>query len=210
MASTIIHMAVGKKIGQRLGKNSSQFMIGTIAPDLSKIIGESKTISHFIDGLDNDIPNIDRFIQKYNSFLNDDFVLGYFIHLYTDYLWFKYFIPEIFDENRNLITNLNDEEIKVDKDTFINYIYNDYTNLNFELIKRYNLDTKLFYEPIEDIRPIIEEVKIDQLDKLQKKSIQIINSSVEKKEYFFNTANIEQFIDMCNDLIMAKLKEIYL
>lgn len=27
--------------------------------------------------------------------MNFDFVLGYYIHLYTDYLWFKYFMTEI-------------------------------------------------------------------------------------------------------------------
>ena len=210
MASTIIHMAVGQKIGNKINRKSSQFMIGTIAPDLAKIIGESKTISHFIDGLDNDIPNIDRFLQKYISFLDDDFVLGYFIHLYTDYLWFKYFLPEIFDKEQCLITNLNNEEIHLDEDTFINYVYNDYTNLNDQLIKKYQINVQLFYEPLGYIKPIIDEIKINELDKLQKKSIQIINSSAEEKEYLFNIKNVDQFIEMCDDLIMAKLREVYL
>ena len=210
MASTIIHMAVGQKIGNKINRKSSQFMIGTIAPDLAKIIGESKTISHFIDGLDNDIPNIDRFLHKYISFLDDDFVLGYFIHLYTDYLWFKYFLPEIFDKEQCLITNLNNEEIHLDEDTFINYVYNDYTNLNDQLIKKYQINVQLFYEPLGYIKPIIDEIKINELDKLQKKSIQIINSSAEEKEYLFNIKNVDQFIEMCDDLIMAKLREVYL
>ena len=210
MASTIIHMAVGQKIGNKINRKSSQFMIGTIAPDLAKIIGESKNISHFIDGLDNDIPNIDRFLQKYISFLDDDFVLGYFIHLYTDYLWFKYFLPEIFDKEQCLITNLNNEEIRLDEDTFINYVYNDYTNLNDQLIKKYQINVRLFYEPLGYIKPIIDEIKINELDKLQKKSIQIINSSAEEKEFLFNIKNVDQFIEMCDDLIMAKLREVYL
>ena len=95
MASSVIHIAVANEINKKLNRNTSQLLIGSVAPDISKIVGDTKRHSHFLDNNDTNIPNIDKFLKKYQSKLDNDFVLGYFIHLYTDYLWFKYFIPEV-------------------------------------------------------------------------------------------------------------------
>ena len=46
-------------------------------------------------------------INKYKNHLNDDFVMGYFIHLYTDYLWFKYFILLHYHKPNGSIITLN-------------------------------------------------------------------------------------------------------
>lgn len=86
MASTIIHLAVANEINKKLKRNKNQLLIGTISPDISKLIGEDKTKSHFLSDESNDIPNINKFMKKYKNYLYDDFVMGYYIHLYTDYL----------------------------------------------------------------------------------------------------------------------------
>ena len=96
MASALMHMAVANELNKTLKRDNDRLLIGSISPDISKIIGESKLYSHFLDDINDELPNIDRFLSKYKNSLNDDFVLGYFIHLYTDYLWFKYFIPEVY------------------------------------------------------------------------------------------------------------------
>ena len=96
MASVIIHMAVANEINKTLKRDNNKLLIGSIAPDISKHLGQSKLASHFLHDVNNDVPNINRFLNKYKNHLNDDFVLGYFIHLYTDYFWFKNFIPEIY------------------------------------------------------------------------------------------------------------------
>ena len=70
--------------------------------------------------------------DKYGNRLDDDFVLGYYIHLYTDYLWFKYFVPD-FCENGSLY-KLDGTKEFVDDDKKLYYFYNDYTNLNIKLI----------------------------------------------------------------------------
>lgn len=92
MASAVIHLAVANEINKKLNRDKSQLLIGAIAPDISKFIGEDKTKSHFLKELDSNIPDIESFLNKYKNNLTDDFVMGYFIHLYTDYLWFKYFV----------------------------------------------------------------------------------------------------------------------
>ena len=154
MASTLIHMVVGQKIGDKINKKSDLYKIGVIAPDLSKIIGESRKISHFID-TDEGEPNINRFLNKYGKHLKDDFVLGYYVHIYTDYLWTKYFIPEILDKGRNMIKTLDGKEQCLEPDVINGYIYSDYTTLNKELINRYHIDLSILYFH-SDIDRIIE------------------------------------------------------
>ena len=48
MASSMIHIAVANEINKVLKRDSSQLLIGTIAPDISKLIGETKEKSHFL------------------------------------------------------------------------------------------------------------------------------------------------------------------
>ena len=47
MASTMIHIVVANEINKKLKRDSSKLLIGTIAPDISKNIGENKVKSHF-------------------------------------------------------------------------------------------------------------------------------------------------------------------
>ena len=155
MASSVIHICIANEINKTINRDSKKLLIGTIAPDISKLLGETKFYSHFLDNVNNNIPNIKKFLDKYGNFLNDDFVLGYYIHLYTDYLWFKYFIPNII--KGNYIKELDGTLVKYTEETFKYYVYNDYSNLNNQLIDRYNFPMKIFYEEIPYIPNIITE-----------------------------------------------------
>ena len=85
MASAVIHLCVAKEVNKYLKMDENMILLGSIAPDISKQIGETKEISHFLDHTnEDDIPNIDRFLSKYKSELNKPFEVGYFIHLLTD------------------------------------------------------------------------------------------------------------------------------
>ena len=207
MASTIIHAVVGSEINKTLKRKETDLLIGSISPDLSRIVGEPKEKSHFLD-FNNDIPNIDRFLDKYKRHFDDDFVLGYYIHLYTDYLWFKYFIPEIYDENKNMITKLDGSIINCHGHMVEQYIYNDYTNLNLELINKYKLNTDIFYKDIPEFKPFIEEIPMDKINLLINKSREIIENTKTHKDMVFNIENIDSFISMCISLITANLKEL--
>ena len=127
MASAIIHIAVAKKLNEQLKMNEKELFLGTIAPDISKHIGQDRKISHFLD--ENRIPNLNLFLKKYNNSLNIPFIMGYYIHLFTDYLWFKYFIKEISNSN-DYIKLLSGETLKCSKEDITKIIYNDYSNLN--------------------------------------------------------------------------------
>ena len=205
MASSVIHMVVANEINKTLKRDNDKLLIGAIAPDLSKQIGQTKIESHFLDNDYDEIPNLDRFLDKYKDNLSDDFVLGYFIHLYTDYLWFKYFIPEI--SSHNYITKLDGTVVKCNGKMLRLYMYNDYTNLNIQLIEQYNLDVDILYNDLPEIKKIIDEIPMERLKLITTQAAAIIENSKQKKDLIFNIDNINRFIDMNIELITAKLLE---
>jgi len=207
MASAIIHIAVANEINKTLKKDNRKLLIGSIAPDIAKQIGRKKYTSHFSTEDNSDIPDFDLFLSKYGNNMDDDFVLGYYIHLYTDYLWFKYFIPEIKDDN-NIITKLNGEMVKCDGKALDLYIYNDYTNLNKQIIDNYELDLKIFYEELPIFEDIIKEIPMDRLQVLIDKMGIIVSSSRETKELVFNMKNVETFIKTSTELILNNILEL--
>lgn len=206
MASSLIHMTIAQKINEKLKKDKYQILIESIAPDIAKLIGRTKKESHFLEDDGTDIPNIDKFLKKYKKYLFDDFVLGYYIHLYTDYLWFKYFLSEIVEDN--LIKKLDGTVVKVTSKTLSKYIYNDYTNMNEQLIDKYNIELDIFYNEIPDISNIIKEIPMNKLNVIVDKAGIIIANSKIKKDYVFNLENIDKFIETSTDLILANIKEL--
>jgi len=181
-------------------------LIGTIAPDISKHVGDNKIKSHFLDNADDNIPNLYKFLNSYRSNLNDDFVLGYCIHLYVDYLWFKYFIPEIY--NNNYITKLDGTTVECRGQMATQYIYNDYTNLNVKLIDEYDLDLKIFYMPLPNFKDIIKEISMNKLKIIIDKVGKIIEDTKTYKEFVFNLDSVKRFITLSIDIILANLVDL--
>ena len=190
MASAIIHLCVAKEINKYLKMDENYLLLGSIAPDISKQIGETKEISHFLDhSNEDDIPNIDRFLAKYRSELNNPFEMGYLIHLLTDKYWFRDYVYKF-------IERYTQDKIKknVTYTALKDLIYNDYTNLNITLIDNHNLNLDLFYNEIELPKSKIIEIPVDKLDILIEKMGIIIEDSREEKTFVFDSNDIEEFI----------------
>ena len=208
MASSLIHLVVANELNKKLNKDKTKFLIGSIAPDLSKLVGEDKTRSHFLVNDSDCIPDLDKFLNKYNYFLNDDFVLGYYVHLYTDYLWFKVFLPNIYNEDKHLIKKLNGDVVKCNGNMLSMYIYNDYTNMNSVLIDKYNLDLKIFYMPLPEFRCLIDEIPMDKINLIVDKAGIIVENAKKYKEFTFNMENVKNFVSLCVDIISSNLIEL--
>ena len=206
MASAMIHIAVASEVNKKYKRDYSKLLIGTIAPDISKLINKDKLESHFQDNIEDNIPNLNKFLDKYKNNLNDDFVLGYYIHLCVDYLWFKYFIPEIYD--KKLIKKLDGSVVEASEKNYVKYIYNDYTNLNIKLIDEYDLNLKIFYNDIPKLNNIIKEIPMDKINLIVDKVSLIIENTKVKKDYIFNVENINNFISFSKDIILSNLKEL--
>ena len=207
MASSVIHICIANEINKTINRDSKKLLIGTIAPDISKLLGETKFYSHFLDNVNNNIPNINKFLDKYGNYLDDDFILGYYIHLYTDYLWFKYFIPNVI--KGNYIKELDGTLVKYTEETFKYYIYNDYSNLNIQLIDKYNFPMKIFYEEIPYIPNIISEIPMNRLDLIVNKTGILIEEAKKGKKYLFKIDDIVTFIDNSKEIILKELDSIY-
>ena len=210
MASTIMHIAVAeelyKKIKDKININYYDYILGSISPDISKIINEQRLKSHFLDN-NNGIPNIDKFLDKYKEALNNSFTLGYFIHLYTDILFYEEYYPLFIKDKffTSIIKCLDKTTISVRHEDKRQMLYNDYTNLNKQLIEEYNLNLDIFYNEFVVPDTTITEIPIHKLNVLIDNASIIIQNITKEKEYIIDIASIKSFIDDCVEEIYIYL-----
>ena len=221
MASAIIHLAVAKTLEKYLNiENPRDYYLGSIAPDIAKQIGESKQRSHFLINARDDIPNIELFTNKYPNFKEKSFDLGYFIHLYTDKIWFSRFTSQIY--SGNYIKLLDGTVINSSPEEITKIVYQDYTNLNIQLLDEYKMDfgttyylffliykmdLSLFYEEFIIPDTNIEEIPKEKLNILIDKMGLIIENSKEEKPYTFDIFLVLQFIDEASQEILNILNK---
>ncbi len=203
MASMVIHLCVAKKINEKLKVAENDLFLGAIAPDISKCLGGSKIVSHFQKTNDN-IPILSDFLSKYK--LNNNFLLGYYIHLYTDYIWFKYFLTNIASNNN--IKLLDGTIIDYNQEKFVELIYNDYTNLNIQLLTKYAIDDSLFYKTVTIPNVKMDEIPVDKLQVLIDKGRKILESATTPKDYVFDIKDIDHFIDVSSSIIYQEIIKI--
>lgn len=99
MPSWFIHLDTAKKISEKIEiKDINSFLIGNLMPDAERHVIKDFSIyipyyiSHFASiqktkcGKDN-LPNINKFLDIYKEHLLNTVVLGYLVHLLTDYYW---------------------------------------------------------------------------------------------------------------------------
>lgn len=206
MASAMIHICVAKRLNEKLKRNEKDFFLGSIAPDIAKQIGQTKHKSHFLKPeLPKNVPDVQAFIEKYSFELNQDFCLGYLVHLYTDKYWFDGFLDQLVLDD--CVRLLDGTYVHLNEKTILDILYGDYTNLNTQLLDLYDLDLSLFYEPVCIPNSKIEEIPIDQLQLLVDKMSIIIENSKEKKPMIFDITQIQNFIEEVSDKIYTKLLE---
>lgn len=205
MASAVIHLAVAKELLPYLEvANVNEYYLGSIAPDIAKLVGETKQKSHFLYKEREDVPNIKMFTNKYKDFKKNSFDLGYYIHLFTDKIWFDKFLRKLVQNSS--VKLLDGTIIECSKEQFVNLIYSDYTNLNIELIDEYNIDLSLFYEEFQIPNTKIEEIPKDKLYILINEMGIIIENFRQEKEYILDIFLIENFISEVKERILNELK----
>jgi len=204
MASYVIHIAVAQEINKVLKKDKKKLLIGSIAPDLSKLLGETKVKSHFLDSEQDLIPKIDRFLNKYKNNLDDDFVLGYYIHLYTDYLWFKYFTPKFY--KNDTLTMANGTIIPATNEIKLQYLYKDYSIINNKIIDIYNINVEDFNINNLHLSNTIKEIDINKIDILIDKTKTFINEEINEEPKVITIEKIKEFIKESVDIILKNIE----
>ena len=206
MASAIIHLAIAKELENKLEiDDHKDYFLGSIAPDIAKQIGMPKSTSHFAHNSINNIPDINLFVKRYPTFKYNSFNLGYFIHLYTDKIWYEEIMTKI--SNGESIKLLDGTTINTSKEEISQLIYSDYTNLNIKVIDEYELDLSLFYEEFKIPDTYLNEIPIEKLDILINKMSIIIENSKKEKAYTFDIYLVKNFIEDCTNRILEELKK---
>ena len=212
MASCIVHIAISEEIYKRINNkniiNHYEYILGSIAPDISRVLNQDKRRSHFFK--EDNLPNINSFLKKYKTTLNKSFNLGYYIHLYTDLLFYRDFLPLFIKEDLLYtdITCLDKSKLKLSIEDTRDILYNDYSNLNIQVINEYNLDLDLFYTEYKIPDTNIDEIDIKKLNILIDKMGTIIETSKEDKQYIINISSIKSFIDNTVEEIYNNLLEL--
>ena len=180
--------------------NNDLLLIGSIAPDLAKLIGQTKDKGHFLFG-SKGIPHMDKFLKKYR--IDNPFSMGYYIHLYTDLYWFRDLLPKHY-KNKKLVFK-NGEELDIPFEKRLEAIYKDYTSLNNILIKKYNIDTN-FLKKEYKIDTEISELDFTKLNLLTKETNKLINESVTYPLEIFDELEIVEFINSCVENILKEVE----
>lgn len=206
MASSLIHIAIAKKVQEKVDvDNEKDYYLGSIAPDIAKQIGLPRSESHFIINSRNGIPNIKLFTKRYPTFKYNSFNLGYFTHLYADKLWEEKVMSKIISNNS--IKLLDGTIMNTTEKEMMEMVYSDYTNLNRSIIDKYNLDLSLFYEEFQKPDTYLKEIPVEKLDILLNKMSIIIENSNEEKAYTFDLYEVENFIEETTKVILKELEK---
>lgn len=185
MPSIASHYVVAKKVGRILNLENDDYLLGNILPD---IIQDNN--SHYkIEGTYYLIPNIKDFIKE-NKY-NKNIFLGYLTHLLLDKYFLEEFIP-------NTIPNY--KEIQLFEK---NIMYNEYSGINYTLVKKYKLDVKHISDIINTTN-----LKINK-EKVKKNITSLNNKSISKTSYL----KLKKYTNFLNDIsvvIAEDLKKVEL
>lgn len=209
MASVLTHICISNIVKEELGL-SDKFMAGSIMPDLKKMAGFDRAITHYLkyvvhDGNVMHLPDLDKFIEENTFKLLEFKTLGHYAHLIEDKIWFEKFIGKYIkwhDENLGLVTNLKTGEV-YDFDTFSKQIYSDYNSVSKKIISKYNLDMdKISKEIIENLN---DEVLIacfnKQLENIKK-------TNISEKRYFLTDEDLDEYISTSTNEVIKRINEL--
>ncbi len=101
MPSWITHLATANEVTKKITiTNKNSFLVGNLIPDAERhVITDFSVyvpyeVSHYsglknVNGIEEKLPDIDRFMENYKNYLYNPMVLGYLTHILTDYYWNK-------------------------------------------------------------------------------------------------------------------------
>lgn len=101
MPSWPIHLAISKQLNRNWNLPKSEFIYGNIMPDADgRLVPISVSVprktSHFSKEIDLNgkkvlLPDVEAFRRKYQSYIDNPVVIGYLVHLLTDYYFNRIF-----------------------------------------------------------------------------------------------------------------------
>lgn len=208
MPSWKIHSKIASDLSKQLNVNKKYFMIGNLLPDQDKYNipnlerSINRTITHFISEDDlkigKNLPDYNRMYEKYRGRFKNPILLGYLVHLLTDFYWNNYIYKNYFlksDEKYISLKTNKGEIIRCEFAQANSIKQSDFKKYNNSLfVKKYNfrfcLNNSFFKE-------------IDEL-KLSKKDIYMVGRHLNSSHLKINDNSEYQIL---NELELNKLLE---
>lgn len=191
MASLIMHLYLTKDLQEKYNFED-EILFGAILPDIVKIAKlKTKEESHYMEKNQN-LPNINRYIDINMKSGYNHIQLGYLFHLLQDKIWYQY---------------LNEFENKFNGEhqDFANKIYSDMNICDKHILNRGNIDEEKFTE----MKRKLEKMSNDnEIQSCINKSLKI--RQIENNQIYFITENIlNKYIEDASnecELIFRKLE----
>ena len=235
MPSYIGHTACGYELLKHLNlskKEEEKFIIGNLVPDIKQVdidytldefvnkrnIQKKKRVTHFRKDTNKilEYPHCRIFLEKYESEVQKYVeTMAYFFHLYTDFCYFKYFLPEMIsfydsdyhevDEKDNFYyVKIHKSDAFLKASTFFSKIkkeslYKEYTRSNSYLIQKYKikLDTDALREFIKknSFDCHVDEIDLSKIDDVFRRIDKVYNNKIQEKGLIiFDEEKIDLFI----------------
>ena len=193
MPNVMIHEEVGYYLSKKLNKNSYNYFLGIIAPDAPNTYGfgkkEDRWLAHQRKKDYNEWRNsLKDFYEKEKNNYDEDFLLGYYIHILTDIIYDDY-----------LYLKVKEEILKstIDKD-------------KYHEIMRADMD-KYYFKEIEIIKDILsKENKTYEINGISKELMLEWKSKVLKDFASDNTSVYitNEIINTLNELVYKELSNL--
>ncbi len=247
MPSYLVHTIAGEKLMKHLSlteEEKNQFFISNLLPDVKEKINTEglskeeirnqtqikKRITHFRTEFNHafEYPDLNYFLSKYKeSVKNDIKVFGYFFHLYTDYYYFKNYLPTIItflDKDENISPRREDNKYVIIKNknkrmdhedfwdnTNKDSLYQEYSRLNKLLVRDYNIqiNPKKLQDYIKkkNYKIDIEEVNPEGMNTILNQISDIIKEAKEGVPEELIIFTEKQITDMIEKIVTSFLKD---
>ena len=193
MPNVMIHEEVGYYLSKKLNKNSYNYFLGIIAPDAPNTYGfgkkEDRWLAHQRKKDYNEWRNsLKDFYEKEKNNYDEDFLLGYYIHILTDIIYDDYLYLKVKEE---ILKSTIDKE-------------------QYHEIMRDDMD-KYYFKEIETIKDILsKESKTYEINGISKELMLEWKSKVLKDFANENTSVYitNEIINTLNELVYKELSNL--
>lgn len=232
MPTWAIHLATARKISEKININKNIFTFGNILPDIPNeyvVKGITRHLSHARTHFEIDILVVEHiekrydlrnFAEKYKNKFSNPLMLGYYVHLLTDYFWNDKTYGEhgIYDEEKKriglilnngeriLCSNEKGRQIKTqDFKIFSEYIYNHHLADKPEYqeeIKEYLKDINWITLEQSDIEKTIEYINDRYTGKAQ-----VLENEQSKQYKIFSEREMIESVDKSVEFILKMIRK---
>jgi hypothetical protein len=223
MPGWTMHLKIAEEVSSHLPiQNYDDYMIGNLAPDIKNnfVIEADEPVQHCIThfsvrkGIDNGVPNLGYFIEQFPQ-LHNSLVLGYYIHLLTDYFWNTKFSGEhlIYDTTQapacvKGIATVCNGIIPVTPGEFLKIKHSDMFNYgNTITLSRYDFRTSAYFKIEADKLFQITEGEISRTEEFVRGLAGQTTSSPAEDLIIGPTMMYDDYMARCVEFIIVSLRQ---